>query len=171
MTTDAYGKYRATLAPRLPANTTLRSLVLKTPVPPVHLETPGLLVRPNSVDPESITIVGTWRDFNVTWQPVNNTSYGRVFYEVGFADLINVDTQPVFTSRNSVSYANADRLLPYSLIEVTVRAYTYWESAPKVSKVIRSPQSVPSQPTEPRVFVESYKDPLAEHVDYFITFR
>ncbi|OXU31361.1 hypothetical protein TSAR_014934 [Trichomalopsis sarcophagae] len=171
LTTDAYGKYKATLAPHLPTNITLRSLTLKTPVPPTHLETPRLLVRPNSVDPEGIAIVGTWRDFNVTWQPINNTSYGRVFYEVGFADLINVDTQPVSTSRNSVSYANADRLLPYSLIEVTVRAYTYWESAAKVSKVIRSPQSVPSQPTDPRVFVESYKDPLAEHVDYFITFR
>lgn len=167
--TDVYGKQPSTLPNITSSTSSLLGLVVKTPLPPPRV--PEIVVHPEAVDADSIAIIGTWRDFNVTWRPVNNTSYGRVFYEVGFVDYINVDAQPVATSRNSVGYANADRLLPYTLVEVTVRAYTYWDSGTRVSRVLRSPQSVPSQPMEPRLFVESCKDPLAEQVDYFITFR
>lgn len=147
------------------------TLFVKTTNPPVDSKINKLIVRPDVVEISSIAIEGNWRDFNVIWRPINNTSYGRVFYEVTFVDPINVDTQPVSTTRTSVSYANADRLLPYSLVFVYVRAYTYWDSAPTVSKVLRSPQSVPSQPLEPRIFIESYKDAMTEKADYFATFR
>jgi proto-oncogene tyrosine-protein kinase ROS len=165
------GKYTSILN-NIGIHSNITSLTVTAPIPPLHPKATGrIIVRPQSVNVSSIAISGTWRDFNITWQRVNNTNYGKVFYEVAFTDYINVDMQPVTTSRNSISYANADRLLPYTLLEVAVRAYTYWDRAAKVSKVLRSPQSVPSQPVNPKIFVESYKDPLTEHVDHFITFR
>lgn len=167
ITSDAYGKYVSSLTIDQ-SNSSVESLFVKTPNPPVRTK---INVRPDPVEVSGISIEGTWRDFNLTWKPVGNTDYGRVFYEVTFVDSINVDTQPVSTTRTTVNYANSDRLLPYTLVFVYVRAYTYWDSAPAVSKVLRSPQSVPSQPTQPRVFIESYKDAMAENVDYFATFR
>ncbi|XP_014223646.1 proto-oncogene tyrosine-protein kinase ROS [Trichogramma pretiosum] len=171
MASDVSGKFKSALALETPWNASFSSLTLKTPIPPLDRQMSRLVVRPEAVNVSSIRIEGNWRDFNVTWQAVNNTNYGRVFYEVSFADYINVATQPVISNRNSVSYANADRLLPYSLLEITVRAYTYWDSAQRVSRVLRSPQSVPSQPTNPRTFVEIYRDPLAEQEDHIVTFR
>ncbi|CAB0031687.1 unnamed protein product [Trichogramma brassicae] len=171
MASDVSGKFKSALALETPWNASFSSLTLKTPIPPLDRQMSRLVVRPEAVNVSSIRIEGNWRDFNVTWRAVNNTNYGRVFYEVSFADYINVATQPVISNRNSVSYANADRLLPYSLLEITVRAYTYWDSAQRVSRVLRSPQSVPSQPTNPRTFVEIYRDPLAEQEDHIVTFR
>ncbi|KAJ8678681.1 hypothetical protein QAD02_014468 [Eretmocerus hayati] len=131
-----------------------------------------LQVSPEPVNSSSISVAGNWRDFNVTWQPSNNTNYGRMLYQLSFTDYFNVDAGPVLGARCcSMPYPNADRLLPYSLLEVTVKAYTYWDAAPQTSRVLRSPQTVPSQPIRPRAFVESYKDPMAEHTEYTITFR
>ncbi|XP_011494388.1 PREDICTED: proto-oncogene tyrosine-protein kinase ROS [Ceratosolen solmsi marchali] len=169
--TSVRGKY-ASILRHFDIRSNISGLAVTAPIPPLHPKATGrIIVRPQPVNVSSIAISGTWRDFNITWQRVNNTSYGRVFYEVAFTDYINVDMQPITTSRNSMSYANADRLLPYTLLEVTIRAYTYWDRAARVTKVLRSPQSVPSQPVNPKIFVESYKDPLTEHLDHFITFR
>ncbi|XP_014219351.1 proto-oncogene tyrosine-protein kinase ROS [Copidosoma floridanum] len=170
LTTDAHGKFTATIS-NISDHSSLLSLFVRGPLPSVPKNLTPIAVRPGKVNASSIAIVGTWRDFSVTWQPVTGPNYGRIFYEVSFTDYINVNTQPVTTSRTTLGYANADQLLPYSLLEVTIRAYTYWDAAPRVSRVLRSPQSVPSQPADPRVFVESFKDPLAESVDYFATFR
>ncbi|XP_058790421.1 proto-oncogene tyrosine-protein kinase ROS [Phymastichus coffea] len=168
MVTDVFGKYPAILANFTNSKTLLVTFTLKTPHPSPR---PRVIVRPEPIEIDSIAIVGTWRDFNVTWKPASNTNYGKVFYEVNFADVINVDSPPISTTETTIRYANADRLLPYSLLEVTIRAYTHWDSASRVSQVLRSPPSVPSQPTEPRVFVESFKEPLSEHVNYFAIFR
>jgi hypothetical protein len=41
-----------------------------------------LIVTPTSVLSWSVAVSGKWNDFTITWQPVNNTNYGRVFYDV-----------------------------------------------------------------------------------------
>lgn len=39
-------------------------------------------VHPNSVPKWSIIVSGKWNDFTISWQSVNNTNFGRIFYEI-----------------------------------------------------------------------------------------
>lgn len=128
-------------------------------------------VLPNAVNYDSIRVEGTWRNFNISWDPVENINYGTVFYEVKFADYINTNSNPEITTETSMPYNNSEQILPYSVLEVTVKAFTYWETAHHTRKILRSPQSVPSQPTNSRAFIEFHKEPLSENIDIFAIFR
>ena len=138
---------------------------------PGNLTSETITVLPNPVKLDSIRVEGTWRNFNVSWDPVTNINYGTVFYEVKFADYINTNSNPEITTETSMTYNNSDRILPYSVLEVTVKAFTYWGTAVHSRTMLRSPQSVPSQPTNVRVFVEFNREPLGEENDVFVTFR
>ncbi|XP_011869660.1 PREDICTED: proto-oncogene tyrosine-protein kinase ROS isoform X2 [Vollenhovia emeryi] len=138
---------------------------------PENLTSETVVVLPNAVDLDSIRVEGTWRNFNISWDPVKNINYGTVFYEVKFADYINTNSNPEITIETTMPYNNSDQILPYSVLEVTVKAFTYWETAHHSRKILRSPQSVPTQPTSPRAFVEFYKKVLIEDVDIFTIFR
>ncbi|XP_031846803.1 receptor protein-tyrosine kinase sevenless isoform X3 [Nomia melanderi] len=138
---------------------------------PNNLLSDTVVVLPNAVSNDSIRVEGTWRNFNISWDPVENINYGTVFYEVKFTDYINTNSNPEITTETSMPYNNSEQILPYSVLEVTVKAFTYWESAHHTRRTLRSPQSVPSQPTNPRVFIEFHKEPLSESVDIFAIFR
>ncbi|XP_071571413.1 proto-oncogene tyrosine-protein kinase ROS isoform X4 [Temnothorax nylanderi] len=138
---------------------------------PKNLTSETVVVLPNAVDLDSIRVEGSWRNFNISWDPVKNINYGTVFYEVKFADYINTNSNPEITIETTMPYNNSDQILPYSVLEVTVKAFTYWETAHHSRKILRSPQSVPSQPTSPRAFVEFYKKVLSKDVDIFTIFR
>ncbi|XP_077261634.1 receptor protein-tyrosine kinase sevenless isoform X2 [Temnothorax americanus] len=138
---------------------------------PKNLTSETVMVLPNAVDLDSIRVEGSWRNFNISWDPVKNINYGTVFYEVKFADYINTNSNPEITIETTMPYNNSDQILPYSVLEVTVKAFTYWETAHHSRKILRSPQSVPSQPTSPRAFVEFYKKVLSKDVDIFTIFR
>jgi len=138
---------------------------------PKNLTSETVVVLPNAVDINSIRVEGTWRNFSISWDPVKNINYGTVFYEVKFADYINTNSNPEITIETTMPYNNLGRILPYSRLEVTVKAFTYWETAHHSQKILRSPQSVPSQPTSPRAFLEFYKKVLKEDVDIFAIFR
>ncbi|XP_076297885.1 receptor protein-tyrosine kinase sevenless isoform X2 [Lasioglossum baleicum] len=138
---------------------------------PNSLVSETVVVLPKAVSYNSIRVEGTWRNFNISWDPVDNINYGTVFYEVKFADYINTNSNPEITTETSMSYNNSEQILPYSVLEVTVKAFTYWETAHHTRKMLRSPQSVPSEPTNPRVFIEFHKEPLSKSVDIFAIFR
>ncbi|XP_017879766.1 proto-oncogene tyrosine-protein kinase ROS isoform X2 [Ceratina calcarata] len=138
---------------------------------PNNLTSDTVVVLPNAVNYNSIRVKGTWRNFNISWDPVDNINYGTVFYEVKFADYINTNSNPEITTETSMPYNNSEQILPYSVLEVTVKAFTYWETAHHTRKILRSPQSVPSQPTNPRAFIEFHKEPLSENMDIFAIFR
>ncbi|XP_033362153.1 proto-oncogene tyrosine-protein kinase ROS isoform X1 [Bombus vosnesenskii] len=138
---------------------------------PKNLTSETVAVLPNAVNYSSIRVEGSWRNFNISWDPVENINYGTVFYEVKFADYINTNSNPEITTETSMPYNNSEQILPYSVLEVTVKAFTYWETAHHTRKILRSPQSVPSQPTNPRAFIEFRKEPLSENVDIFAIFR
>lgn len=138
---------------------------------PKNLTSETVVVLPNAIDLDSIRVEGTWRNFNISWDPVKNINYGTVFYEVKFADYINTNSNPEITIETTMPYNNSDQILPYSVLEVTVKAFTYWETAHHSRKILRSPQGVPSQPTSPRAFVEFYKKVLSKDVDIFAIFR
>ncbi|XP_014608086.1 PREDICTED: proto-oncogene tyrosine-protein kinase ROS isoform X1 [Polistes canadensis] len=138
---------------------------------PNNLTSESVVVLPNAVDLDSIRVEGTSGKFNVSWDPVDNINYGTVFYEVKFVDYINTNSNPEITSETSMPYNNSERIEPYSLLEVTVKAFTYWESAHHSRKKLRSPQSLPSEPTNPRLFVENHKEPLNEKMETAVKFR
>ncbi|KOC66937.1 Proto-oncogene tyrosine-protein kinase ROS [Habropoda laboriosa] len=138
---------------------------------PKNLSSETVVVLPNAVNYSSIRVEGTWRNFNISWDPVENINYGTVFYEVKFADYINTNSNPEITTETSMPYNNSEQILPYSVLEVTVKAFTYWETAHHTRKILRSPQSIPSQPTNSRAFIEFHKEPLSENVDIFAIFR
>ncbi|KAK2578971.1 hypothetical protein KPH14_011171 [Odynerus spinipes] len=139
---------------------------------PKNLTSESIIVLPNAVDLDSIRVEGTWKKFNVSWNPVDNINYGTVFYEVKFTDYININSNPEITSETFMPYNNSERILPYSLLEVTVKAFTYWEAAYHSRKILRSPQSIPTQPTNPRLFVESRREqPVNKNVETVVIFR
>ncbi|XP_076244805.1 receptor protein-tyrosine kinase sevenless isoform X2 [Calliopsis andreniformis] len=138
---------------------------------PKNLTSETAVVLPNAVNYSSIRVEGTWRNFNISWDPVENINYGTVFYEVKFADYINTNSNPEITTETSMPYNNSEQIVPYSVLEVSVKAFTYWETAHHTRKTLRSPQSVPTQPTNPRAFIEFHKEPLSENVDIFVIFR
>lgn len=138
---------------------------------PGNLTSDTIMVLPNAVKLDSIRVEGTWRNFNVSWDAVTNVNYGTVFYEVKFADYINTNSNPEITTETSMPYNNSDQILPYSVLEVTVKAFTYWGTATHSRTMLKSPQSVPSQPTNVRVFVEFNREPLDETNDVYVTFR
>ncbi|XP_015176489.1 PREDICTED: proto-oncogene tyrosine-protein kinase ROS isoform X2 [Polistes dominula] len=138
---------------------------------PKNLTSENVVVLPNAVDLDSIRVEGNSGKFNVSWDPVDNINYGTVFYEVKFVDYINTNSNPEITSETSMPYNNSERIEPYSLLEVTVKAFTYWESSHHSRKKLRSPQSIPSEPTNPRLFVENHKEPLNDKMETSVKFR
>lgn len=138
---------------------------------PKNLTSETVMVLPNAVDLDSIRVAGSWRNFNVTWDPVKNVNYGTVFYEVKFADYFNANSSPDITIETTVPYNNSERILPYSVLEVTVKAFTYWGSAHHSRKILRSPQSSPTEPTSPRAYIEFYKGVSSDIIDITAIFR
>lgn len=138
---------------------------------PKNLTSENVIVLPDAVDFDSIRIEGTGRNFNISWDPVKNINYGTVFYEVKFTDYINTNSNPEVTIETTMLYNNSDQILPYSILDVSVRAFTYWETTHHSRKILRSPQSAPSQPLHPRAFVEFHKEILNDNIDIFATFR
>ncbi|XP_074032211.1 receptor protein-tyrosine kinase sevenless isoform X2 [Leptinotarsa decemlineata] len=110
-------------------------------------------VLPEKVNNNSVEVVGSSDSFNVTWNPVKNVNYGQVFYEVQIDDSTRIDGFTIVTTTNStVKYSR--KVTPFTPLNVTIRAFTYWSSAPPVRSKIFSPPSTPSAPRNPRSFVE-----------------
>ncbi|CAG9822767.1 unnamed protein product [Phaedon cochleariae] len=122
-------------------------------------------VRPEPVDEDSIKVVGSSKSFNITWNSVKNVNYGDVFYEIKIDDPSEWSDPPIITTTTSLKYWR--EISPFTPLNITIKAFTYWASSSRIQAKIFSPSSTPSAPMNLRAFVE-YK-PFSSHDNYFAT--
>ena len=126
-------------------------------------------VIPDAIPNASIQIQGTYKFFNITWDPVTNVNYGSVFYEI----KIKQDFEPDINAEqtDNVFQFPANTLEPYTSLEILIRAFTFWGSSP-ISKInTYSPTGLPSAPTSPRVYTRHTSYPLEDDVRVSAIFR
>ncbi|KFM82025.1 Proto-oncogene tyrosine-protein kinase ROS, partial [Stegodyphus mimosarum] len=126
-------------------------------------------VVPHSVYEGDINIEGTSDSFNITWSPVVSVNYGTVFYEISVDD--GDETYNLVTSDTVFVYPTMKYLSPYTLLRITIKAYTYWASSRQTSVSLHSPMSVPSKPLHPRIFITHKSSPLHGEETVIANFR
>lgn len=87
---------------------------------------------------------------------MTNVNFGNVFYELRTEDPVK--EKHYITEDNVQMYERPRDFPPYSELRITLQASTYWGSSPRVKKRIHSPPSLPSTPTNPRVFVTNHRN-------------
>ncbi|XP_070567359.1 proto-oncogene tyrosine-protein kinase ROS-like [Ptychodera flava] len=104
------------------------------PVPDKYEGIP--VVTPNTIEAESIQVVGVWDNFQIQWSPSDEVTYGTVWYEylLKYDDtqLLQILTEP---------YHNVTGIPPYTEMEITLEAYTYWATSESTTVSLRSPMS------------------------------
>ncbi|CAH2047113.1 unnamed protein product, partial [Iphiclides podalirius] len=143
---DLAGKYTAELVPRV------HVIAVRDPL--LHADSESVIAIPEMINASSIAVVGTWEHFNVTWAPAQrvNVKNGRVYYDVSlqfdgqFKVERTVDVPWVEVSERSP--------MPYSSMEVTVRAHTHWGGGAAARTRIHSPQAAPAAPRAPALYVQ-----------------
>ncbi|XP_055455372.1 proto-oncogene tyrosine-protein kinase ROS isoform X3 [Psammomys obesus] len=119
------------------------------PLPGNFSSTPKVI--PDYVQDSSFRIEGHSSSFQILWNEPPAVDWGIVFYSVEFSahsKFLAIEQQPlpVFT---------VEGLEPYALFNLSVTPYTYWGKGQKTSLSLRAPESVPSAPENPRIFVLS----------------
>ncbi|XP_046670760.1 proto-oncogene tyrosine-protein kinase ROS-like isoform X1 [Homalodisca vitripennis] len=127
-------------------------------------------VIPQPISQQSLRVEGTFEEFKICWNPVDNVNYGLVFYEIKIRNLNKKDI-----TRETIEpfwiYESPYELVPYSPLFVSVRALTYWGASSSARALLHSPPSIPSQPTNPRVFVSYNRNPVEEDQEIIAVFR
>ncbi|XP_048210595.1 proto-oncogene tyrosine-protein kinase ROS isoform X2 [Perognathus longimembris pacificus] len=116
------------------------------PLPGNFSSTPKVI--PDPIQETSFRIEGNASSFQVLWTPPPTVDWGTVFYSVEFSThskfLATEQPLPMFT---------VEDLQPYALFNLSVTPYTYWGKGPKTSLSLRAPETVPSVPENPRIFI------------------
>uniref|UniRef100_G1LGZ2 Tyrosine-protein kinase receptor n=1 Tax=Ailuropoda melanoleuca TaxID=9646 RepID=G1LGZ2_AILME len=117
------------------------------PLPGNFSVTPKVI--PDTVQESSFRIEGNASSFQILWNAPPAVDWGVIFYSVEFSShskLLASEQQllPVFT---------VEGLEPYAFFNLSVTPYTYWGKGPKTSLSLRAPETVPSAPQNPRIFV------------------
>ncbi|XP_037376870.1 proto-oncogene tyrosine-protein kinase ROS [Talpa occidentalis] len=117
------------------------------PLPGNFSSTPKVI--PESVQESSFRIEGNASSFQILWNAAPEVDWGVIFYSVEFSahsKFLASEHQPlpVFT---------VEGLEPYASFNLSVTPYTYWGKGPKTSLSLRAPETVPSAPENPRIFV------------------
>lgn len=127
----------------------------------------GINVRPESLNASSVQVSGSHKAFKISWNPIRSISYGDVFYEVKYLNLAPFEVRDAF-----VHISNHDESLPpYTQINISIRAYTYWASSKAIKVQIYSPAAAPSTPTKPRIFLSHHHNPIHGGVNIAATYR
>lgn len=156
-------------------NSKLRGLRAVSVIDPTHYVLPKMNgkinVIPEQVLNNSIRISsGTWETFKIIWDSVKTVNYGQVFYDVEvFSNKIKCGSSnnlitPEFSFLNS-------SLPPYSLIEVTIKAFTFWGNSVYSTATLFSPTALPTAPVNPRVFISHETYPIYDSVNIKAYFR
>lgn len=114
----------------------------------------------------TVKVVGYWNNFNITWNPVVEVTYGNVIYEIK-VDNVYKNGTAVTTTDNSIKYW--DKVPPFSTLSVWLRAFTYWGTSQQIEVEIRSPPSVPSAPQNLRSFVSHIRDTNRKNIIPLVT--
>ncbi|XP_040173385.1 protein sevenless isoform X2 [Anopheles arabiensis] len=160
-----------------------RALALIDPMP----ATPSINVLPASVNASSIRVTGDWRRFNVSWTPVENVNYSGVFYKLTLKlpdarDIVQELTVPYFVygggagdepENEGGSAASAEQwpIPPYTPIDITVHAFTYWRSSGFSTVRRHTPAGKPSVPVAPRAYIQHHYLPGTHELSTGIVFR
>lgn len=123
-----------------------------------------LNVIPEAVNASTIQVTGKWNFFTVSWQPIEAVNYGVVFYEIRYLNHSVIDKRSFIEIEDS-------KLSPYSQMNISIKAFTYWASSPIVKAQIYSPPAPPSKPLEPRIFVTHMHNPLRNGLTIETVFR
>ncbi|XP_052873398.1 protein sevenless [Anopheles cruzii] len=185
-------------SPLLHGTTALALIEESTPGPGGDTEPRAVL--PAAVNRATVRVTGDWRSFNISWAPVDAIGSGEggdepvlavdgedpsavpVFYKL----LLQVPGAGVagttFSSSHELSvpwYAYEGSPLsyvyplipPYSLMNVTVHAFTYWRSSAVATVRRRTPTSTPSAPERPRTYLKPCYRPGTYELADTILFR
>ncbi|KAJ8314430.1 hypothetical protein KUTeg_006580 [Tegillarca granosa] len=87
---------------------------------------------------ENIRTVGNWSIFNLTWSPAV-CNHGNVFYEVSIQIPKDQTLGLMLQTKNP--WYEVTRLAPYTMMLVTIRAFTYWGYGPITTATVYSPMS------------------------------
>ncbi|XP_078617344.1 proto-oncogene tyrosine-protein kinase ROS-like isoform X3 [Branchiostoma floridae x Branchiostoma japonicum] len=134
------------------------------PLPVGYNSTPSVV--PEAIHPSEITVAGLWDDFNITWAAARGVEYGTTLYDV----TLHYGNRQYARVTSDTHYTIGDAP-PYTPLVLTVLPFTYWGSAGQVTVHLRSPESVPSVPVRPRVFISENSDPLSTQTTYTAQFR
>eukprot|EP00058_Branchiostoma_floridae_P027612 XP_002613103.1 hypothetical protein BRAFLDRAFT_125708 [Branchiostoma floridae] len=134
------------------------------PLPVGYNSTPSVV--PEAVHPLEITVAGSWDGFNITWAAARGVEYGTTLYDV----TLHYGNRQYARVTSDTHYTIGDAP-PYTPLVLTVLPFTYWGSAGQVTVHLRSPESVPSVPVRPRVFISENSDPLSTQTTYTAQFR
>uniref|UniRef100_A0A182SVI8 Tyrosine-protein kinase receptor n=1 Tax=Anopheles maculatus TaxID=74869 RepID=A0A182SVI8_9DIPT len=160
-----------------------RALALIDPAP----KTPTINVLPASVNASSIRVTGDWRRFNVSWTPVRNVNYSTVFYKLTLKlpdsrDIVQELSVPYFVYGGSSGgasvgddgdQAGAEQgpIPPYTPINITLHAFTYWRSSGFSSVQQHTPVGKPSAPVAPRAYIQHHYLPGTHELTTGIVYR
>nr|XP_048281423.1 proto-oncogene tyrosine-protein kinase ROS isoform X3 [Myodes glareolus] len=117
------------------------------PLPGNFSSTPKVI--PDSVQESSFRIEGHTSNFQVLWNEPPAVDWGIVFYSVE----LSAHSKFLAIERHSLPVFTVEGLEPYALFNFSVTPYTYWGKGQKTSLSLRAPESVPSAPENPRIFI------------------
>ncbi|KAM5325675.1 proto-oncogene tyrosine-protein kinase ROS isoform 1-T1 [Glossophaga mutica] len=119
------------------------------PLPGSFSFTPKVI--PDSVQESSFRIEGNASGFRILWDAVPAVDWGTIFYSVEFS----VPPKFLASEQQPLPVFTVEGLEPYALFNLSVTPYTYWGKGPKTSLSLRSPETVPTAPENPRIFILS----------------
>uniref|UniRef100_A0A182PM52 Fibronectin type-III domain-containing protein n=1 Tax=Anopheles epiroticus TaxID=199890 RepID=A0A182PM52_9DIPT len=153
-----------------------RALALIDPAP---ASVRAFNVLPAAVNASSVRVTGDWRRFNVSWTPVENVNYSTVFYKLTLKlpdarDIVQELTVPFFVySAGEDATASGEHapIPPYTPIDITLHAFTYWRSSGFASVRRHTPAGKPSVPVAPRAYIRHHYLPGTHTLSAGIVFR
>ncbi|XP_008582044.1 PREDICTED: proto-oncogene tyrosine-protein kinase ROS isoform X1 [Galeopterus variegatus] len=117
------------------------------PLPGNFSHTPKVI--PDSVLESSFRIEGNASSFQILWNAPPVVDWGVVFYSVEFS----AHSKFLASEQQSLPVFTVEGLEPYALFNLSVTPYTYWGKGPKTSLSLQAPETVPSAPENPRIFI------------------
>ncbi|EHB06662.1 Proto-oncogene tyrosine-protein kinase ROS [Heterocephalus glaber] len=117
------------------------------PLPGNFSSTPKVIL--DSVPESSFRTEGNASAFQVLWSTPPKVDWGVVFYSVEFS----AHSKFLASEKQLLPVYTVEGLEPYALFNLSVTPYTYWGKGPKTSLSLRAPETVPTTPENPRMFV------------------
>ncbi|XP_059797330.1 proto-oncogene tyrosine-protein kinase ROS isoform X2 [Balaenoptera ricei] len=106
-------------------------------------------VIPDAIPESSFIIEGNASSFQILWNASPAVDWGVIFYSVEFS----AHSKFLASEQHSLPVFTVEGLEPYALFNLSVTPYTYWGKGPKTSLSLRAPETVPSAPENPRIFI------------------
>lgn len=122
-------------------------------------------VIPGQLNASSIRVTGTPQAFIISWDPVENVNHGVVFYDIRCLKISIPESREPFIQIKNMS------LPPYSPIDISIRAFTYWGSSKMIKAQLYSPAAAPTKPMAPRVFLSHTYDIINGGMNITATLR